>query len=343
MAAEAVVDVEVVDVEEDSGDASFFCRLVRKGTDMDLLQAIDDMPGPAFLVLYGVVILATLAVCRFWACRDATRNLLTPPVPKDFDPVEIAYLRAGENAATHLTVFDLLQRGYLEMIETRKWLSTRRHLQQSGEHPVLNKLTPMERAVFAHFTSPLLAADVFASLPGIVAGHCGEYQQRCEDNNLLTTSGSRTAALTAGLTGTLIILGLGGFKLWDALEEQRTNIGFLSIMAFIAMILLAVVCWRNRQTHLGKRYLAQLQRAFETRSDNRAKIGRATGMVSYADYPSGSAMFVALGVLGTSALDGTEYAYFHDMFSKVGGGVSGGGCGGGGGGGGGCGGGCGGG
>ncbi len=54
---------------------------------MDWIRVVHEMPGPLFLLLYGVVILATLAMCKFWAGRhDATRNLPTPPVPNDFDP-----------------------------------------------------------------------------------------------------------------------------------------------------------------------------------------------------------------------------------------------------------------
>ena len=66
----------------------------------------------------------------------------------------------------------------------------------------------MEHAVLGHFQSPLQAFEVFRSLPDIVAGHCKEYQQRCEEDNLLTTPGIRGAEEAAGLTGALIIVGL---------------------------------------------------------------------------------------------------------------------------------------
>ena len=63
---------------------------------MDLIQAIDDMPGPEFLLLYAGVILATLAICRVWAGRqDPTRHLPTPPVPDDVDPLEIVLTEAA--------------------------------------------------------------------------------------------------------------------------------------------------------------------------------------------------------------------------------------------------------
>ncbi len=105
--------------------------------------------------------------------------------------------------------------------------------------------------------------------------------------------------------------------------------GFLIVMGCISLVLLALICKKGRLTDLGKRYLGRLRPAFESKTT----IDPTTGLTSLRDYQSASAMFLAMGVLGTTALDGTEHAYFHDMFKKVGGGVSGGGgggCGGGG-------------
>ncbi len=53
----------------------------------DLLNYIDNMPGPTFLVFYGVVIFATLGGCWLWrSLSDPTRGLALPPIPKDPDP-----------------------------------------------------------------------------------------------------------------------------------------------------------------------------------------------------------------------------------------------------------------
>ena len=48
--------------------------------------------------------------------RDRTANLPPLPIPADPDPCEIAYLRGGENEATRLIVFDLIQRGCLGVL-----------------------------------------------------------------------------------------------------------------------------------------------------------------------------------------------------------------------------------
>ena len=337
---------------------------------MDLLRTIDDMPGPQFLVLYGVVILVTLVMCRFWpGRRDRTKTLPTPPVPKDFDPIgtrlasvsmdqtvrawltrpvsdpaEIAYLRGKENEVTRLTVFGLLQRGYLEMIETRKGLFTRQQIQQSADHPDLHELTPMERDVFDYFTSPFSASGLFPSLPRIIAEHCREYRQHGEENNLLTTSEARRAALTARLAGAFIVVGLGVYRLWDALDEGRTNVGYLVIMGIIGLMLVEVVCCKGRLTSLGRRYLVELHVAFDRNRTGSESDRRPIIPTSHPEYQSDSALFIAMGVLGVSALDGTGYAYFGNMFKKGSGGWfagwlggcggGGGGCGGGGGGGG---------
>src|SRR3712207_6649261 len=79
---------------------------------------IGDMYGPHFLLLYGIVIIATLVACKL-ASIWAERSMALPPllIPSQPDPYEIAYLRGGTNEVTRLAIFDLLQRGYLEMNE----------------------------------------------------------------------------------------------------------------------------------------------------------------------------------------------------------------------------------
>ena len=98
---------------------------------MDWLRAIDNMPGPMFLAVYLLIAGVTIITCKIWVKRlDVTRHLPTPPVPDDPEPIAIAYLRGSENAVTRLTILGLLQRGYLEMVETKKLISTKQMIQQ---------------------------------------------------------------------------------------------------------------------------------------------------------------------------------------------------------------------
>src|SRR5438132_9961841 len=64
---------------------------------------------------------------------------------KPFDPYEVAYLRGGEREVVKLCLFDLLQRGYLEVRETKKWLSTVRQLAAVSNPPPPEDLSEGER------------------------------------------------------------------------------------------------------------------------------------------------------------------------------------------------------
>lgn len=297
-----------------------------------MLQTIDDMPGPEFLIMYGGVILSILAICWFWASRqDPTRHLPTPPISKDFDPLEIAYLRGGENAVTRLVMFGLIQQGYLEMVEKGKWFSKQQNVQQAADHPDIDQLTPLERIIFDHFKSPCRSSDIFPSLPNEVEPYCIGTREYCEANHLLSHDWGGIAPF---MSGALFIVGLGGFKLVDALGEHRSNVVFLIIMGIVGLVLLAFVCGKGRLTNLGKRYLEQCRRSIGSTT-----IDSATGLVSLERDYSEAGLFLAVAAMGLSALDDTEYSYFKDIFPRAGSGGMTGGCGGGcggGGGGGGC-------
>lgn len=72
-------------------------------------NALADMYGPSFLLLYAIVIVLTLAYCGWSVSRlDATTEERLPLVPARPDPLEIAYLRGGENEVTRVAVFDLI-------------------------------------------------------------------------------------------------------------------------------------------------------------------------------------------------------------------------------------------
>src|SRR4051794_41513575 len=82
-----------------------------------------SMAGPEFLVLYGVVIAATLLWC-WWRARaaDPTSAQSPPPVPSSPDPYQFAYLRGGENEVTRVAVLTLLQRRYLPVVPDERGL-----------------------------------------------------------------------------------------------------------------------------------------------------------------------------------------------------------------------------
>src|SRR2546421_9539199 len=115
---------------------------------------LSTMPGPDFLWLYVIVIVATVLVSRFAIGRlDSTAGAPPPPIPANPDPYEIAYLRGGENELVRVLIFHLIQRGYLETID--------RKIQRTTNPPSDADLTELERAVHDLSDSPLGAREVF--------------------------------------------------------------------------------------------------------------------------------------------------------------------------------------
>jgi uncharacterized protein (TIGR04222 family) len=307
--------------------------------DWVLSNPIDSMPGPQFLVFYGMAIFFTLAVCWIRTRgRDATDRLPPPSIPRDIDPYEVAYLRGGENEVVRVAIFSLMQRGYLQVAEEKSLFRTgadRQTIAREPRHPDPHHLSPMEREVFDWFESPRTADRIFQStLPGRVREHCADLEQRLQAGHLLQPPQRKAAALRAGLLGAAVILGLGTYKLLAALARGHRNVEFLLVLALVGTSLLVAVCRLPRHTHLGRRYLYRLQKAFEQLRD------RTRFTTSAAADPNAA---LVVGLFGAAVLAGTPFEGYHKMFQRSAAHAScGGGCGSscGGGGGGGCGGGC---
>jgi len=305
-----------------------------------ILGFIGDMYGPHFLVLYACVIAVTLVFCR-WAVRtyDRTGDLPPLPVPEDPDPYEIAYLRGGENELARLVIFDLIQRGYLQVVEEpRAWWQGKAQpeLEQVANHPELRHLTPTQRDVFDAFSSPRKAAEIFRGLglPDRIKRHCREFDERFAGEQLLSPAAAQEAAWGIGAFGTLMIGGLGGYKLLAALAKGRTNVGFLILMGIVGLVILLFICKLPRLSRRGQDYLCELHRAFE----NLKEQPTITSLSAPAYDPT---LLLLVGLFGVGMLTETPYDYFEEMFHKSAGGGTlgagcGGGCGGGGFGGGGC-------
>src|SRR5215468_7775683 len=75
-----------------------FGVLRRPVMDWLIHNAIADMYGPTFLLVYGAIALVVIVVA-FGLVRSCDKTGLRPPppVPGIFNPYEIAYLRGGKN------------------------------------------------------------------------------------------------------------------------------------------------------------------------------------------------------------------------------------------------------
>lgn len=283
-----------------------------------LHNILADMPGPQFLLFFGAMIVATIIVAAtIVRSSDTTRGLDPPPIPKKPDPVEIAYLRGGANEVTRVVVFDLIRRGYLKTTGENK--SSR--IERNDVRPPEPLVDPLDRNVFDYFSTRRDAKDLFR--PGGLARQIEDWSEPIRWNlheaELLSPAERYRLGLVTGLSGALLILSLGGYKLSVAIAKGHTNVGFLILMAMVGLMILAVACCVPRTTWRGRAYLAQLKTAFE-------------GLKETADEPASaganSMLLLVPALFGIAALSSTSYGPIQDLFRKASSG-SGGGCGGG--------------
>jgi uncharacterized protein (TIGR04222 family) len=335
---------------------------------------IADMPGPQFLLLYAGVILSVLVLCRVrLRLSDPSAALPALTIPAQPDPYTIAYLRGGTSEVVRLVTFALLERGFLQVVDEpkKKWQNQQPQRFQRVTHSQdLSQLSRMEHCALDWFDQSRTAADIFKESGGLISyveGYCTEYERHLRKEQLLTSDTMKTLAAQTEWYGAAIILSVGGYKLLDAWLEGRSNVSFLIIMSIVSLVAVVLVCGQPRLSQRGRIYLRQLQLAFNGLKSQASRSGTANkGVQAHTTHSlnrngamglNGSSRFngssdpkggstaalnpnlmLVVGVFGVTALSGTAFAYYPQLFphASAGGGGS---CGGGGGGGG-CGGGC---
>ncbi|AFY44144.1 TIGR04222 domain-containing membrane protein [Nostoc sp. PCC 7107] len=260
---------------------------------MDTLlhNPVADMYGPNFLLLYGIVIIATLLLCGRLV-QDPTKNQPLPLIPAEPDPYKIAYLRSQVKGIAHLVLFNLIQQGYLQV--------SGQTISKIPSYPDISNLQPAEQQVFEKLSEPATAKTSLWLATEYVKPFCNTYQEQLEDEKLLYAVKWKEWNIQVGLVGAMLIFGLGGYKLLIALGKGHHNVGFLIIMGVSSIIYLL---WFVSQphpslSHLGNRYLQQLQSTFNQL--------RETSIVNNN--------LLVLALFGVESLAGTPYNAYYKAF-----------------------------
>jgi hypothetical protein len=113
------------------------------------------------------------------------------------DPFETAYLREGEREVAKLVLFDLVERGYLEIRTTNNLLWTTHRLISSPHHPALEKLSQAERELLDRFAEPRKASEILRlPLPAELVSACRDYKDRLTHKGFISASSDRNAGKT---------------------------------------------------------------------------------------------------------------------------------------------------
>lgn len=273
---------------------------------------IANMYGGEFLIFYALTIALTVAIC--WLSirsLDRTTNLPPPLIPSQPNPQEIAYLRGGENEVTRLVIFDLIQRGYLQVQENK--------IERSPNNPDLLNLSSLETEIFRFFATLKTVSKIFNSgLLAKVKEYFVDCERQLQNQQILFSEETKNLVRHISSLGTSVILGLGGYKLVISLIKGRSNVGFLIVMAIFSITFLYAICQTPRLTQRGKTYLKRLQQAF-------GQLKQQTTTIDSSFDPQNSNLSLLVAVFGVSVLAGTPFSSISQTFerSSVSGGSSG--------------------
>lgn len=315
-----------------------------------LQNPIANMPGPWFLLLYAVV-----AVCGLVAAAivillsDPTRDREDLSIPEPLDPYEIAFLRGGNPEVTRLAVFDLLQRGVIELADRKKFLGflPQGKQLQLGSAP---KESLGDNALLLNaagwFESARNPFDIYAasnSLAKRMEAFSNQFEARLKEKELLESEEQRSLRATVCVSLIIGFVALSAYKITAALMTGHFNILFLIFFTIVSIVATVAVCRKRRLSHLGRRYLKQLQLAFHAlkAAGKQHRNGAIDKESEVASHPN-PALLMAMGIFGIVVLKESAFADFYQTYQRAqstasgcgsgcgaGGGCGGGGCGGG--------------
>jgi len=273
-----------------------------------LHNPIAEMPGPEFLIVYGVVAFGVLVIAKVMLrSSDPTHHLKTPPVPPQPDPYRIAFLRGGVNEALRLAVFNLHRQGYLEAHDPDGKGDTQTLRPMDGKRPP-SKLNAFEQWVCNRTHGSIKPSDLFKRVRSDEIDRLKhDYEAQLLKEQLILNPKPAREAFRIRLIATTILMGLAGYKLTVALINGHRNVGFLIAMAAIALVILFVGGYERRLSDLGRRYIKQLQDAF---GDNRAQAA------AVANDSTSDLALITVGALGLGVLKETEMNALPTLFQR---------------------------
>src|SRR5262249_29263629 len=195
---------------------------------------------------------------------------------------ELAYLRGGDTEVTRIALRSLLQRGLLQITESRDWSSTDLVILKEvdrGRKPEPGELSPIEACIMKWTGFPARRRRIYepSGIPDLLRGMCGDYRDNLADQELLAPLGMTRIGARLWWIGSALILGLGGYLLAVALAKGEPIVAVvLCPMALIGVIALAFACLAfPRISHPGPAYLQPLGLAHDPVTSQGRPRGRS--------------------------------------------------------------------
>ena len=300
-----------------------------------MLELLRNIPGPQFLVIFPLLVISGIVIGRLLI--NSGQSGLRMPEPSEFSPSTIACLRGGWELVLKTTIFDLWQRGAIELTSDNSSNNTIA-FSLLGKQFTLGKAkasayifrraegasAPSERiemAVWSFLKTTRKPDDFFknSTLKSFVETRVRQSQQELERNGLMRSPDQRTQAWMIFLAILVMIEGIGISKLMLGLSHHKP-VGFLIFMLFTALFAISISLRpSSKLTPLGRAFLKRLEEHFAWLKD----------AVKDKEKPGIDPAY-AFAIFGTTILAGTLlYAPFSEAFpARSPGGCGGGSCGG---------------
>src|SRR5262249_27232980 len=147
------------------------------------------------------------------------------------------------NEVTRVAIASLIQRGLLRISEQKRGLSKTKVIDRNRQ-PSSGELSPIEAVVMKWSGFPAGPQQIFhqTGLPQLLKKECHLYQDELTERGLLAPPEMKELGSLLMWIGSLLILGLGGYKFAVALAKGHHNIMFLILVAVIGEIALSFAC-----------------------------------------------------------------------------------------------------
>jgi uncharacterized protein (TIGR04222 family) len=223
-----------------------------------------DLPGPQFLVVY--LVFAAAALAGLYLVRR-NREAGAAPSGQLRDPYLVACLRGGAAEVVRVATLGLIDRGLLG-------LSGKVVTVQPGADATRG-LANVEREVLSHFR-PFDQLDSVFRARRVLATAESDYGVKLRHLGLLPDSDALRFRALAIVVAIALIAGVAGIKIAVALDRGRSNIGFLIVLAVVAVII-AVKVGNPFRTSLGSAVLRDLRSLFSGLRGRAAAMRQGSG------------------------------------------------------------------
>ena len=205
-----------------------------------------DWAGPQFLGFYAIFAATVLAF--LWARTQGAAETRATLSFMTGDPYRIAFMRKGEEETLQIAIFNLVDRGLLEL---RNGLLT---APREAAADLVRR--PLDRAILSTCREGTTPSGLVAD--PVLRRMAGQYRRELAANGLVASEDDRRGRQWLFVASAGLLAGVSVVKIVVALARGRHNIAFLVILTIVACVVALAVCNRS-MSRAGREMLSNLK------------------------------------------------------------------------------------